>query len=263
MTSGPGRIITSIEGSIALLTFDNRARRNALSKAMWEAIPDALESFERDRSVRAIVVSGAGDAAFAAGADISEFESERASAAEVQSYEDAAERAIVAFAQMAKPCIAKIHGFCIGGGLALALACDLRIAADDAVFAIPAARLGLGYSFPGVKRIVRVIGPAFAKEMFFTARRIDTREALQMGLVNQVVTKQGLDTVVLSRAREIAQNAPLSIRAAKLAIEAVAAEGGDEPPHVSSAIAACFASRDYVEGRRAFMAKRSPTFLGE
>lgn len=264
MTSPP-RLLASSDGPLAWLAFDNPSRRNAISKEMWLAIPQVLQGFERDPAVRAIIVTGAGEGAFAAGADISQFERERASTAAVENYEQAAERAFEAFAEIDKPLIAQIHGPCIGGGLGIALACDMRIAAVDARFAIPAAKLGLAYSFSGVRKLVDIVGPGYAKEIFFTARSFDAAEALQMRLVNRVVPKHELEPAVTALAREIAQNAPLTIRAAKLAVDAAAAlvPAAVDLSEVDTAVARCFASIDYVEGRRAFMEKRRPVFQGQ
>jgi enoyl-CoA hydratase len=261
--SDPGTMIAHTDGLVARMVFSNQARRNALTVDMWRAIPKVLESFEQNPAVRVIVLSGAGDTAFAAGADISQFETERSTADAVQTYEALTKAAFDCFKRLTKPTIAQIRGYCIGGGLGVALACDLRIAADDARFAIPAARLGLGYEYTGVKKLADLVGPAFAKEIFFTGRQFDATEALAMGLVNRVVRAGDLQTMVATLAQSIAVNAPLSITAAKLAIDAVnLPEGEQDLARVRMAVESCFRSRDYVEGRSAFLEKRKADFRG-
>lgn len=251
------------DGPIGWVTVDNQQRHNAMSYEMWEAIPAVLQDMERDPSVRVVVLRGAGDRAFVSGADISEFDEKRGTADAVKQYDLTSKAAQKRLRNFAKPTIAMIRGYCIGGGLALALECDLRIAADDAKFGIPAARLGLGYNFDGINHLTKIVGPARAKEIFFTARRFTASEAYQMGLINTVVAASDLETHTVHYATTIAENAPLTIRAAKCAIdEAMKEETSRDVDKVQALVDACFASRDYIEGRQAFKEKRRPNFRG-
>jgi len=257
-----GRLRVERDGPIGRMVLDNPARRNAIGGAMWRAIPGAMADFDADPAVRCVVIRGEGTVAFAAGADISEFEKNRSSEEGVRAYEQAVEAAHRAIEDSPKPVIALIHGFCIGGGLATALSCDLRYASPSSQFAIPAARLGLAYGVTGTSRLVATVGHAAAREIMFTARRYGAEEALAMGLVNRVLPEEQLDEYVRKVALDLAGNAPLTIAAAKAVIEAVIAPPGD----VSAArerIARCMKSEDYVEGRRAFMEKRKPQFSGK
>jgi enoyl-CoA hydratase len=261
--TGTERMIARVEGAVARVIFNNPARHNAVGYDMWLAVPRILAALAGDGAVRCVVLEGAGDKAFVSGADISEFGEKRDSADAVRLYNEAVDAATSALHAFAKPVIAKIRGYCIGGGMAIAIAADLRLAAADARFGIPAARLGLGYAFPGVKRLVDIVGPAFAREIFFTARRFDAAEALAMGLVNRVVDPAALEERVAETARSIAANAPLTVAAAKLCIgEALKDAGGRDLEACAQAVAACFASEDYAEGRAAFAAKRDPVFKG-
>ncbi len=249
-------------GPIGRLTLDNTARRNAINAAMWQAIPHAVSQFNNDSDIRCIVLRGQGEAAFSAGADISEFETRRSSDEQVRAYESGVDAAHAALESSPKPVIALIHGFCVGGGLATALSCDLRYAGDSARFAIPAARLGLGYGVQGNSRLVATVGHAAAREIMFTARLYDAKEASAMGLVNRVMADNALDAFVEKLARNIAANAPLTIAASKLAFEALISPVGDFSP-AQEALNACMTSEDYIEGRRAFMEKRMPRFSGK
>ena len=258
-----GRIRVERQGSIATLVLDHTERRNAISVRMWRELEEGCRKLADDPDVRCVIVRGAGEQAFVSGADISEFQQTRASASAERSYGETSGRAFVALATLPIPTIALIHGICIGGGVALSLACDLRYAADDAVFAIPAARLGLGYSLEGIEALLHVVGPARAKEIFYTARRYDANEALAMGLVERVVPKAELDAEVARTAEAIGQNAPLTVRAVKLAVrEALREPGARDMDAVRKAVAACFESEDYKEGIRAFLEKRHPRFQG-
>ena len=258
-----GRVVVEREGALAWVIFDHPERRNAVSLAMWEAIPAHAEALAADPAVRVIILRGAGDHAFVSGADISQFEAARTGAGAAQSYEDTTGRAFAALAAIGKPVVAAIHGFCVGGGMAIALTADLRIAADDAELAIPAARLGLGYHAAGIEALVRLVGPSTAKEIFFTARRFRAKEALARGLVNEVVPKASLDARVRALATEIAENAPLTLHSVKLVVRELALpESARDTGAIRESIHACFESEDYREGVRAFLDKRRPTFQG-
>jgi enoyl-CoA hydratase/carnithine racemase len=250
------------DGDIAFLIADNPARMNALTAAMWKALPDRMAEAERNPAVRVIVLRGAGERAFSAGADISEFESARAGdrAADYDALNDAAFRAL---SNCAKPTLSMIHGFCLGGGLGLALCTDIRLADEAAEFAIPAAKLGLGFNARWVRPLLAAVPPSRAKEMLFTGRRFQASEALSMGLVSEVVPSSDLEERTRALAKEIAANAPLTVRAAKRTIdELVRRPGTPDMAALDEAVAACFASEDYAEGRRAFLEKRKPRFRG-
>jgi enoyl-CoA hydratase/carnithine racemase len=263
MDTGTERLLARKDGAIGWMIFNNPARRNAISTDMWQAIPGVLEAFDQDPEVRVVVYTGAGDKAFVSGADISQFNSERASREANDLYSARSAAATRAMEKLQKPSIAMIRGYCMGGGMVVALTCDLRISADDGRFGIPAARLGLGYNFEGVQRLVEVVGPSHAAEILFTARQLDSNEALRISLVNKVVPASELEPEVRAYAATISENAPLTIRAAKLAIrEALKDAERRKLEPLKAAIAACFDSADYAEGRRAFMEKRKPRFEG-
>jgi len=248
---------------IGWLIFNNPARRNAVSVEMWAAIPEVMAAFEADPEIRLVVVAGAGGQAFVSGADISQFKDQRADPASEARYSAVSGAGHAALAKFSKPTVAMIRGYCIGGGLAVALGCDLRIAAEGSRFGIPAARLGLGYAFPGLAALTALVGPAYAREIMFTARQFETDEALRMGLVNRVVRAADLEAVVADYAAMIGANAPLTLKAAKLAIAAALQDPERRDlAKVEAAITDCFASEDYAEGRTAFLEKRKPVFRG-
>jgi enoyl-CoA hydratase len=231
---------------------------------MWEAAKRILDDFVADSDIRVVVLTGAGGKAFVSGADISKFESERATLEAVRAYNAKSDATYTGIAEFPKPTIAMISGYCIGGGLGLATCCDLRICTDNSRFAVPAAKLGLGYAYAGLKRLVDIVGQSFAKEIFYTARQFDAQEAYAMGLVNRVVPQAELEAYVKSITDMICANAPLTIKAAKFAIgEILKDESKRDVARVDKMIEACFASSDYVEGRTAFMEKRKPAFTGK
>lgn len=257
-----GTIHTERTGHLGWIIFDHQPRRNAITAEMWDAIPAAARQLDEDPEVRVVIMRGAGEVAFVSGADISEFEQHRSGAA-AEEYDRQNARALTALADLGKPLIAMIHGFCVGGGCAVSLTADLRYAADDAVFAIPAARLGLGYTAAGLAMLERIVGPAAAKEIFFTARRFPAPEALRLGLVNHVLPKAELEDAVRRTADTIAANAPLTIRSAKLVLRELTKDPAQrDHAAIAASIHACYASADYAEGVRAFLEKRPPTFTG-
>jgi enoyl-CoA hydratase/carnithine racemase len=250
-------------GAVGHLVFNNPAKLNAVSLDMWDTFVGILRDYEKDPEVRCIVVSGSGGKAFVSGADISKFESERANEEAQTRYNAMVAKANDALYEFPKPTIAMIRGYCIGGGLGLAVCCDLRIASDNSRFAIPAAKLGLGYGFAGIKRLSDLVGPSFTKEIFYTARQFDAAEAQTMGLVNRVLPADAVEAYVKDYAETIAGNAPLTVNAVKfIANETVRDESKRDLARCADLVKQCFASKDYIEGRRAFMEKRKPAFTG-
>jgi enoyl-CoA hydratase len=261
---GTTKMIARKEAGIGWMIFNQPEKHNAVSYDMWLAVPRIITAFEEDPEVRVIVVAGAGERAFVSGADISEFDKKRSSEETVKVYDEAGTAAHAALAGTLKPTISMIRGICYGGGVAIALQTDVRICSADSVFAVPAAKLGLGYRYAGIKRLVDIVGPAFAKEIFFSANRFTAEDARIMGLVNRVVSAPELADYVHTFASTISANAPLTIKAAKMAINAAV----EDPERrrmaeIDASIKACFASADYIEGRRAFMEKRKPVFKGK
>ncbi len=257
------KMLSRKEGGVGYLIFNNPERHNAVSLEMWEAASGILEDFAKDNAIRVVVLTGAGGKAFVSGADISKFESERSSKEAIDRYGVAVDEANTAVYEFPKPTIAMIRGYCIGGGMGLALCCDLRICSDNSKFAVPAAKLGLGYGYKGIKKLVDVVGPSFAEEIFFTARQFTAQEAETMGLVNRVVPAEELEAYVKNYADTISGNAPLTVNSVKYIVgEAVKPESERNLDHCAELVANCFASKDYIEGRQAFMEKRKPQFTG-
>jgi enoyl-CoA hydratase/carnithine racemase len=251
-------------GPAGWIVFNQPAKRNALSNAMWRGIPEAMRQFEADREVRCVAFRGAGTQAFSAGADISEFEQNRAQKAAVAEYDGLLDRVLHAIQGSRKPTVAMIYGYCLGGGLEVALACDLRYCGQSAQFGIPAAKLGLGYNVEGHKRLLETVGHARAREIMLLGRRYSAQEAFQMGLVLEVFADAELEGHVEKILATLSGNAPLSIANSKTIFEEyVKAEGAPDARAMQAAIERCAKSEDYQEGRRAFMEKRKPAFKGE
>jgi enoyl-CoA hydratase len=257
------KMLAAKEGRVGIMTFNNPEKHNAVSYEMWEAAEVILEDFAADPQVRVIVLTGAGGKAFVSGADISKFESERASLEATQRYNTLIDRLYDRIYTIDKPTIAMIRGYCIGGGLNLAICCDMRFATPASRFALPAAKLGLGYGYSGLRKYVETLGPAVTKEIFFTGRQIGAEEALRWGMLNHVVADDALEQTVMDTANTIADNAPLTIKGIKIAtVEALRDPANRDLGRAAEAVAACFASQDYIEGRQAFMEKRKPNFTG-
>ena len=261
--SGSEKLLARCDGEVGVITFNNPEKHNAMSMDMWQALAKALGAMAEIDSLRLVVLEGAGDKAFVSGADISEFETLRSGKAQQIAYEDAFDEAQHALAGFEKPVIARIKGYCVGGGLALALNADIRLASADSVFAIPAAKLGVGYGYESIKTLTSVVGPSFAKDILFSARFLMADEALRIGLVNQVVARDELDALVEDYVGRLVHNAPLTIRSVKSAVREIVRDPGQTAPEcVEKLVEACFASDDYREGRKAFMEKRKPNFRG-
>ena len=261
--TGSEKMLARKGDGIGWMTFNNPERHNAVSMEMWQAAERILADFTADDEVRVVVVSGAGGKAFVSGADISKFESERSGEEAVNAYQAQTAKVYDLLADCPKPTIAMIQGHCIGGGAALAVCCDMRICGETASFGVPAAKLGLGYPLAGIRRLVDVVGPSFAKEIFFTAKKWDAQDARVMGLVNRVVPNDQLESFVTDYAQTIAGNAPLTVGSVKVIVrEALKDRGASDEALCDRLVKACFASEDYNEGRRAFMEKRKPQFKG-
>ena len=257
------KILAEISGGVGLMTINNPARRNAISLEMWQAMGEAMDIFSADDSVRCVVMTGAGDKAFASGADISQFEKHRSNADAAAEYASISKAGRSKLQALEKPLIARIHGFCMGGGLGIALAADMRIASQDSTLGIPAARLSIAYDFNNVSLLIGLVGPSRAKEILITARRYSAAEAASMGLVNRAVPFAQLDDAVSDLTSRIVENAPLSMRASKVTVNQAVKDAGDRDMDLVDALStACFDSSDYREGRQAFMEKRKPAFTG-
>jgi len=257
------KMLSRKEGRVGYMTFNNPERRNAVSLDMWDAASRIMDDFAKDDDIRAVVITGAGGKAFVSGADISRFEKERSDEEAQARYNKIVAAANERIYNFPKPTIAMIRGYCLGGGLGLAVCCDLRIASDNSRFGIPAAKLGVGYGFPGLKRLSDLVGPSFTKEIFYTARQFDAAEALAMGLINRALPEGELEAYVKGYTDTIAANAPLTVSAVKfIANQAVADEDKRDLARCTDMVNRCFASKDFIEGRRAFMEKRKPAFTG-
>lgn len=259
------RIVAEVDdGGIGWLRINQPARRNAISLEMWQGLADGAAALDQHAAVRVVVIHGVGGQAFAAGADIGEFAAQRADAAQRRRYAAIATRAHDALGSLDKPLIAMVQGWCLGGGLSLALHADLRLAAADARLGIPAARLGLGYDYAGLAALARLVGPSAAKDLLFSARQLDAAEALRIGLVNAVHPAAALEAAVRDYARGVAANAPLTLRACKAGLREF--ERGTPFAQADALVAGlvdrCFDSADYREGRSAFIEKRAPRFSG-
>ena len=259
---GTTKMLTRVEGPVGWMVFNNPLRRNAVSSDMWAAIPGIVDRFEQDPAIRVIALTGAGRQAFVSGADISQFERQRSSAASSAAYDHVFEQAVTALRSATKPTVAVIRGWCLGGGVGIAVTCDLRFAAEDARFGVPAARLGLGYAMRNVKTLMDLVGPANTKEIFYTARHFTAAEALDMGLINRAVPADQLEAFVAAQFASIAANAPLTLLALKRAVAELGRGQEADYAAVDTLVQACFDSADYAEGRRAFMDKRKPVFKG-
>ncbi|MBI1773936.1 MAG: enoyl-CoA hydratase/isomerase family protein [Proteobacteria bacterium] len=257
------KILAHKQSGVGWLTFNQPEKRNAISLAMWDAIAMAVDAFAADPAVRVVVMKGAGGKAFVSGADISEFEKVRNDAEAQREYTRRTSAAGERLAMLDRPLIAMIRGFCIGGGMAMAMRADLRVASSDSRFGIPAARLGIAYNQTSIERLLALVGPAKAKEILFLGRHYTAAEALEMRFVNAVVAPEELESTVVAMAGEIVRNAPLSIRASKATIDQLTGDPSRrDPARIEALERACFDSADYAEGRRAFMEKRPPLFIG-
>lgn len=257
-----GKMLASVADGIGTITFNQPEKRNAVSMEMWAGFGEILTGFANDPALRVVILTGAGDKAFVSGADISQFDAARGDAAARDAYERVTAAGREAYAAFPKPVIARIRGFCLGGGLAIAMQADLRLAAEGAQFGIPAAKLGISYAFPTVQRLVSLIGPGETRMLLYTGDRVGAAEALRLGLINRVLPDDALDAAVEALARGIAANAPLSVTSMKMTVtEALRGEACDEAA-VMRSIGGCFDSEDYKEGRAAFKEKRKPVFSG-
>jgi enoyl-CoA hydratase len=258
-----GKILQSVTDGVGIVTFNNPDKRNAMSLDMWDGLGAALVELRDDPDVRVVILTGAGDKAFMSGADISQFEKNRHNAQASEEYGKRSDAQRALLADYPKPTIACIRGFCLGGGMQIAMLTDIRIAAETSQFGIPAAKLGIAYGYEGLNHLVSLVGPSWARLLLYTGMRIDSAEAQRIGLVDRVVSNAELWDATLEIARTISGNAPLAIRAAKITIAQVLKDPDQRDMAAIKAIGtACMDSEDFREGRRAFMDKRKPNFTG-
>lgn len=258
-----GKVLSEAADGVGRITFNQPEKRNAMSVEMWDGLTSILGAWQDDPAVRVVVLTGAGDKAFVSGADISQFESIRGNASAQREYDKLTSTGRRSLTDFPKPVIASIQGYCLGGGLAIAMQADLRIAGEGSSFGIPAARLGIVYGFGAVSRLISLVGQANARMMLLSGERIDAAEALRIGLVNRVVPAAALEDTVAGLARGMAANAPLSVRGMKLVVDQALRDPADrDMAAVDRVVATCFDSEDYREGRTAFMEKRTPAFHG-
>lgn len=263
MKSPSKKMLAEAEDGIGWITFNNPQRHNAVSLEMWSALAVILQHYNQDPAIRVVIIKGAGEKAFVSGADISEFSEKRSSQQQTDDYEKVFDQALNELVNFSKPVIAMIQGYCIGGGLAVAVNADIRIATEDSVFGIPATKLGLGYGYESIKVLTSVVGPSHAKDILFSARFLKTEEALRIGLINFVTSREKLADKTLDYASTLVGNAPLTIKAVKAAVSEIVKDPGQaSPDYVDKLVDDCFRSEDYKEGREAFMEKRKPLFKG-
>lgn len=249
--------------AIATVVFNRPLMRNAISLAMWQEIARVTEALGKEPGVRALVYRGAGTEAFASGADISEFKEVRKDIQTAQAYSKETDAAYQAIRRCPKPTAAMIFGFCMGGGVGIAMSCDLRFAAEGAKFGIPAARLGIIYGLESIRQLVELVGPACAKDILFSARTFDAQEALAIGFVNRLLPAAELEVYTYDYLKKVAANAPLSVRGAKVIVEALVEDGGaSQRRRIRRLVLQAYESQDYKEGTRAFLEKRPPRFEG-
>lgn len=259
----PEKMLSRVEEGVGYITFNNPEKHNAVSIEMWDALEKILDEFRSSKDIRVIVLNGAGGKSFVSGADISKFDKERSSKEAVLSYNKRTQKVYELLETFPKPTIAMIDGYCIGGGLNLAVCCDIRICSEKSKFAMPAAKLSLGYPFSSIKRLFDVMGPGMAKHFMFTAEKISASEALACGLVQKLVSEENIETYVRDYALTISHNAPLTIKAMKqIGIEILKNPDERDLLLCEQLASACFDSEDYKEGRKAFMEKRKPNFKG-